>query len=709
MQRALRAGFFRRGLRIWTSVSLAFVVQATATAAAHAQAQSRQLVVRGTIVDAATGQPLPDAPMFIRDRGVALTSSTGSFRFAAESAAVVTVRRIGYKSQQFIVRDTMPVVIGMTPALLGLDAVVVTSARREQRLADAVVATELLSRREIEQRGATDVSQAVRDATGVQAEAGVPSGSGVLLQGLGSRRVLILIDGQPVVGRINGNLDLSRIPTGNVERIEIVKGPQATLYGSDAMGGVINIITRRPERRGIDAELSAVVGSQGRRDVSANARAMSTDRRLLGTIDAGVRSLDLVPGRESNSDTFANRYEISPTFTWRATPRVSLDAAASAAEENQRYRLGQLYQHSDNTQFAARIGASKVTPRGKVGAVMYASSFEHLSRRSTTPLPASHDGDRDEQRLVRLDLTANQLLGGVMIDGGVDARREDARADRVQGARRILHTVEPYSQGTITLGKLSVTPGVRVSISEQWGTAFTPKTALLWRPITPLAFRAAVASGYRAPDFKELYLEFVNAPAGYAVRGNPNLRPERSANLSAGVEWMSSAVSASASGFHTRFRGFIEPQETSTPGEYTYLNIDEGRTSGAELNASVGGERATLDASYAWLRAVDVRGAPLLGRAAHTARLGATVSHPFGARLSVGSAFTSRTPTARDSAGVVVNWRASNTRVDTRIAQRIGRRLELGFAVENVLDRRADEGWPGYSGRMWSVSARIAR
>jgi outer membrane receptor for ferrienterochelin and colicins len=227
----------------------------------------------------------------------------------------------------------------------------------------------------------------------------------------------------------------------------------------------------------------------------------------------------------------------------------------------------------------------------------------------------------------------------------------------------------------------------------------------MWRPRTPLAFRAAVASGYRAPDFKELFIEFVNVPAGYAVRGNPDLQPEYSANLSGSVEWFTQVLNATLSGFHTTFRDFIEPRETATFGEYTYENVDRGRTSGAEVAASLGSVSRRIDASYAWLRATDAAGHPLLGRAAHTARLGATVAIGAGPRLSITSAFNGTTPVARDSSGVVTRWRASHTRLDARL----GRWLDAGLAVDNVLDRRADEGWPGFSGRMWSVSVRVQR
>src|SRR5690606_1893325 len=103
-----------------------------------------------------------------------------------------------------------------------------------------------VSRETIEATGAADLAAVLTEQTGIQFQAGMPSGAGIMLQGLSSERVLVLVDGRPLTGRIAGNFDLARIPSDIVERIEVVKGPQSALYGSEAMGGVVNIITRRP-------------------------------------------------------------------------------------------------------------------------------------------------------------------------------------------------------------------------------------------------------------------------------------------------------------------------------------------------------------------------------------------------------------------------------------------------------------------------------
>src|SRR5690606_31627318 len=114
----------------------------------------------------------------------------------------IGVRALGFLPTSVDLGGGDTVRVRLTAAPLALDRVVVTAARREQRLADAVVTTEVVGRREIEQSGATDLASVLTEQTGIQLHGGHPSGAGVMLQGIGAERVLVLLDGQPLVGRV---------------------------------------------------------------------------------------------------------------------------------------------------------------------------------------------------------------------------------------------------------------------------------------------------------------------------------------------------------------------------------------------------------------------------------------------------------------------------------------------------------------------------
>ena len=681
------------------------IAAALASLALHAaSAQSTEL--RGRVIDAATGRALGGAEVRVEGDSAAITRSdaAGAWRLHAAVAAGATlrVRHAGYRFRLLPAAGD-ETIVALTPLPLALDQIVITAARRAQRLGDAVVATEVVARGDIDRTGASDVGTALTQQTGVQLEAGVPSGAGVQLQGFGAQRVLILLDGQPLTGRVNGTFDLSRVPAAMVDRIEIVKGPQSTLYGSDALGGVINVITRPPDRATVNGALSLTAGSQERREIAASVSGGAD--RYTGTVDAGYRHIALTPGVSSGDATYADRWDVAPRARIVLDSASTIDASLLTIGERQRYRVGQLYQFADNTELAARVSLSLRRGAHRFTPVVSYSQFEHLSRASTEPQPVSSAGDRDHQGLAQVQLAWNGPLRGVAVDAGIDARREDITADRVLGRSRLVSAVEPYAQATVTFGALSIVPGARYTWSDRWGTNFAPRLALLWRPTADVAIRAAAGSGFRAPDFKELYLTFVNALVGYSVSGNPNLRPERSDNVSVAVERSGDRGFARVSAFHNRYHDFIEFVGPDATGTYTYGNIAEGTTSGVETEGALLIGAARLDAGYAWLHARDARtDQPLLGRPEHSAR--ASLSAPIGGPLrgTVTALYTGSTPRARDGAGNVTATQPEFLRLNVRLTSRLPRSLEATVGVDNVLDQQPGPTWPAFTGRALSVS-----
>ena len=588
-----------------------------------------------------------------------------------------------------------------------LDTIVVTASRREERLADAVVATEVIGAAEIARSGAADIGALLERQVGVQADGGVPSGVGVALQGIGAQRVLILLDGQAVVGRLGGNLDLTRLPLSLVERVEVVKGPQSTLYGSDAIGGVINLITRGSGEAGTHLGLGSTVGSLARRELNGYAAAGRGDWR--GRLDAGGSLVALAPGVASDAGTRARRVHLAPRLTWSGARSAASAGTAGSAwsatatalliDESQRYRTGQLYNFSDNSQVNGRLALRRRGGGGQVEPTIGYSRYEHLSRRSTAALPASDSGAVDVQQLVQVETPVTHAFAWGVVDAGLALRRESIRADRVPGGARVLHSGEPYAQATWGMGPLTWTTGARLTVHERWGSFFAPRVAVLWRPADAIALRVGAGTGYRAPDFKELYLSFANTAAGYAVEGNPDLTPERSASASVNLSITGGRASARIAAHRTRYRDFIETGAADASGTYTYGNIAQGSTAGVEWEGSVLAGAWRLAAGHAWLRTRDAAtGSPLLGRAEHTASL--TVSRRvLGVDLGLRSHWSGRAPIARDETTGALGYRGELLRIDASGSLELPRGVTARAGVTNLLDRAADATWPGFTGR----------
>lgn len=685
--------------------ALAVALLALAGEIGDASAQTDP-ALRGRVLEAGSGAPVAGATVRVGDTGdvPVISAADGRWQVGRLSPGEhrVSVQHLGHTARTLTVRvpTDHELVISLTPEALPLDAVVVTASRRMQRLADVPVTTELVTRREIEQTGASDLASVLTERTGVQLEGGHPTGAGVMLQGLGSERVLVLVDGQPFIGRISGQIDLSRLPSSMIERVEVVKGPQSTLYGTEAMGGVINVITREAPGRGWSAGAQLTAGTNGRVEAAGNAR--GNTGTLSYAADLGHRAVDLAPGVSGGAGAGAERWDGLAKVRWMPDSSLAVEASVLALDERQNWGVGQLFHFADNREWSTRMGAGWSRGVHRLAPTLYFTEFDHLSRRSLSPSPVAGTGQREVQRLGEAELLYSGQFGPHVLDAGLELRRETIRSDRVQDRERGLYTLDPFVQAAVAGDHWSVVPGVRVSWSEQWGTYWTPRLAALYRPLAPLALRASVGRGYRAPAFKELFLEFLNvgSTVAYAVRGNPELVPETSTNLTMGAEWTGSRVYMRGQLFHNRLEDFIETRlvgDSSGVTLYTYGNIADGTTQGLELEAgtTLGGARAEV--GYSYLRAENRNSSePLLGRPTHSGRISLVQTLPLSLRTSFTGIYTGSTPVRRTDAGI--ETRDSFLRFDLRMARSLPRGLEVTLGADNLLDTQPGD-WPGYAGR----------
>lgn len=702
--RRLRSRF--RQQLLWACVALGAI--AALTLAARANAQS--VGVAGRVVDASSGVGVEHAEVTVLgvDTLRARTNATGEWRVSVAHAGryEIRVRRVGYltvTTVETLGTSTRRLLLPLHAAPLALDNVVVTAARRPQKLADVVITTEVITRSEIEQTGASDLASVLVEHTGIQMQGGHPSGTGVMLQGIGSERVLVLLDGQPVAGRLSGVFDVSRIPTSIVERVEVVKGPQSTLYGTDAMGGVINIITRNPGKDVMRAAFNATGGTQDRRELTAN---VSAGVGALGAeATVGHRTIETTPGQASADGALAARTDGLLKVQWRPDSVRRVEANVLALDERQRWRSGSFYNFGDNRQVNGRLGGTFARGAHRLSPSLSASLHDHRSRASTATLPIAGDtGQRQQQRVYQAELLYNGRIAAHAIDAGVQVRRDETETERVVGGRRELMLFEPFAQADVAVTRrLSLLPGVRLSSSKMWGSRLTPRVAARWRATDQLSVRASAGEGFRVPDFKELFMFFQNTSAGYAVLGNEQLRPESSKNVSLGSEWTVRRGFVRGTLFLNQFRNFIETRAINRAGEppiYQYANVDNGATRGADVEAGLVAAGWRVDAGYNLLATRDnATGRPLLARPSHSGRLSMAHTLPFAFRASVSGIATGRTPMERDEAtGVISSSRDAFVRVDARIARSLPYGAEFVLGSDNVFNAQPAQ-WAAFTGR----------
>lgn len=662
--------------------------------------------LHGQVIDAGTRAPLEGAELSIDGGRTTTRSGTdGSWSLPSVStgSAVLRIRRIGYSGATVTVaQNEAALTVALKPSTRALDAVVVTASRRAQRLADAPVMMRAIDRARIEESGASDVASVLTEQTGIQFTGGHPSGSGVSLEGMSDQHVLVLLDGVPLYGRIADGLDLTRVPTSAVQRIEVVKGPQSTLYGSEAMGGVVNIITRQAGVAAPSLETSFTAGSDHRTDLDVYGTGSAGP--LAGSVNLGVRRADLTPGIATTPGAMTERRNGMGSVRWIPDPSLAFDASALIVSERQRWASGGTFNFADNTQSNARVTSTWLNPTSRLTSTLALSQLDHLSRTAASLSPVYGTGNRQLQRLGEADVLFTHTGAAATIDVGTQLRQEYIMSTdgRIAGGSRTLMSAEPYAQAEWRSGRWSIVPGARLSWSEQFGTYMSPRIATSFRVDSSLVLRASAGRGFRAPDFKELYLDFTNDAAYYAVHGNAALRPEHSDNVSLGAEWDGTRTYVRTQMYLNELHDFIETQPLASSGqfaEFTYGNVSRSTTRGIETETGTNLGPLTGEIAYAYLHTRDrSAGGPLLSQAPHSGHV--RVSGPlfFGVRASVTDLYTGATPMQRASDGSISSTRDAYNRVDLRFARQAFGHANISLGVSNLFDTRPAR-WADPTGR----------
>ena len=505
----------------------------------------------------------------------------------------------------------------------------VTGSRTEQRVVDAPVATEVITRREIEAGGARNVADVLETQPGLNVVRSF-AGAGLRLQGLDARYVLILVDGERLTGRTGDQVDLTRLPVEDIERIEIVRGPSSVLYGSDAIGGVVNIITRRG-RKPFEAEAQASYGSlnavDARGGVGFRAGAWS------GYASGGWHrrdAWDLDPSDPGTNGSSFDQFEVAGRIERRGeTLKLALgadylqrrmtgvDSSASGAVLDRR---------NLNEVLSVRAAPELTFAASRLRLSGYYSTFRDQYLVDQRGADALDEYQETREHLGKLDAQYDVALpADHIVSLGVEGMLERLASARLRGGgERLRGAVFAQDQWTISSERrLVAVPAARFDVDSQFGTNFSPKLALRWDPHEAVILRAGYGVGYRAPSFRELLLHFENPSAGYVVDGNPDLRPERSRSVDLSVElaprpWFWFSL--------TLFRNDLSDMilAVSVPGEqeqlrYRYANIASAHTQGLQATVRVKPWRElTLEVGYALTDTEDEKERrPLEGRPLH--------------------------------------------------------------------------------------------
>ncbi len=494
--------------------------------------------------------------------------------------------------------------------------VVVTGTRNEVRLKDSPVRVEVIGKERIATTGMSDVGDLLKEQTGLLITGAFRNG--IQMNGLGPDYTLILIDGQPIIGRVAGVIDLSRLSVGNIERVEVVKGPMSSMYGSEALAGVINIITKRPKD---NLHGSAMV--QGVTTGPLEARVEtgwgSDDLELTGFVNLKHQipfSLPLdtamIPYAGFTDATAQMKLQWNASRSWTIRSWLRGFGSETSGEFAESFG-GQVARNRGSVvqwDASATAGAEYRSGRARLSMNAYGSTYHERYNFDTIQGNAGSIDDlirRIGRLYAQYDLqlgAANRLTTGgeVLLDDISGSRYTDSA-----GNSPFYRTLVGFMQWEGLPNEwLSYVVSARVDANSVYGTAVSPRLSLLYKPGDHLRVSGSIGTGFKAPDFRQLYVSFSNllTGAGYALLGaerlGNSLSPERSVSYDVGIRYeegqrtvfgdASLLYSAEIRAFRNNLQNLIETYEAGRQADlliYSYRNISRAYTQGIEANAQV--------------------------------------------------------------------------------------------------------------------------
>ena len=525
---------------------------------------------------------------------------------------------------------------------LALGEVVVTATRSAKQLEQVAVPTSVVTAAEMEAQGAVLLSDVLAQQPGLQLN--YDHGAGVQVQGFDADYTLILIDGQPIIGRTAGTLDLDRITVAGVKRVEVVRGPSSSLYGSEALAGVVNIITQdvqTPFRTTVQARY----GTHGTTNFSTRVAGTQGPVRASAFVSRyGSGGYDLSPATTTPTVPAFSDYIGRTTVTYELGTNTDLEVRGRASHEAQSSTVEVTGERQLYNNEATRTDWSvvpRITHRLRPGVQVEARWFS-AGYRTQTDLTDTSDGalfsrDDYDQRQNKAEAQVQAALTDAhLLTAGAGYITESVEADRVEGDRTggFVFVQDEWA----ATSWLDLIPSARLDAHSDYATRISPKLAALVRPVDDVRLRASVGSGYKAPAFRQLYLSFTNPRVGYAVFGAEEVQAdlaeldqqgqvdgyliapstlgepieaERSVAVNVGVGLdLIPDVSMRVNGFHNEVRDLIDTQPVArkTNGQQVFSYFNRGRvfTRGVEAELTWQAvDPLQLAVSYTYLQAKD--------------------------------------------------------------------------------------------------------
>ncbi len=541
-----------------------------------------------------------------------ITNAEGKIKNIATSNAQIRISFVGFKTIVDTITPGQDFHFTFQEDQSQMNEFVVTSYAVPTRVQESVYKIKVIDRIRIESQGAQNLRDLLTNDLNIRLSQDAVLGTGVKMQGVGGENVKIMVDGVPLIGRLDGNLDLSQINMNNVEKIEVIEGSTSTIYGSNAMGGVINIITKKTQHHNLEGSTKFYYESVGTYNV---------DARLGWKFKKNFLQIN---GGRYFFDGFSTTDSITRYKLWKPKEQYF-----GEVQYNRSFKLL-------NLRYSGNIFHELLENKGTPETPFYVTAVDqwfrtirtthglfftgYIAKNHHLDLTVSYAYYQRRRQTFRKDLVTldqhlmeenvdvfNQVMSRgiynynkpnsrITVQGGYEFNYETASGERIENGFQEMGDVAVFAAAEIKLVKIwSIKPAVRYGYQSKFEMPVIPSLHTRLSPHKNVDIRLSYSRGFRAPTLKELYFLFVDV--NHNVYGNTKLQAEYGNNINGSITYTNKKYKHvefgfSAGGFYNDIQNQIRLIAVSiTADSNVYRNENIARFQ------SVGGQ-ATLNFSW---------------------------------------------------------------------------------------------------------------
>lgn len=562
------------------------------------------------------------------------TNASGVFSYYFTEPSVIRISHLGYETIVDTVYGISEKTYEIKWASKDIKDIVVTGQYAPNSVKNSVYEVRVLPSEMLKAKGANNLREALQNELNIDLGQDGVFGTGIGINGISGEGVKIMVDGVPIVGRMDGKLDLSQININNIERIEIVEGPLSVMYGTDAMGGVVNIITKTFQEEKVNINLKGYYESSGQYNAELNTGFsfrknqvyLSGGRYFFDgyTNDKSAqRFVQWKPKEQYFADAkyvyTGNKFRVSLTGAFfrelmldRGEPQKSPNSDGTS--------LTFIGNDGHYTTYRPRV-ATSLMYRFKEGmqldALLAYTGFIRYSRRYFKDLVTldenlvndtkQHDTTHYHQIVFRPTYSLPAWKNRLNFQFGFDVNYEQTSGSNLRNNRQTSGDYAAFGSIRISLVEgLDIQPAIRFSYNTRFSVPLIPSLNLRYLYKDKITFRASYGRGYRAPSLKELFLFFFDGTQ-HAIRGNPELRAEDGHCINGSFTYLvtpaaNHRIEFNTSAFYNHIRHKIDfvryPAVLGLgPDTFQYYNINRYITYGFQEEISYSWKRLKISAS----------------------------------------------------------------------------------------------------------------